>query len=79
MHIHLLFNGLAQILNKMEPVCNLRSLRCPLACCLCIKATTIPADDFNLRVLAQPFCTALNAAIREDIGKHAARAAAMRP
>ncbi len=51
----------------MEPVGNLRSLRCPLACRLRKKAATIPADDFNLRVLAQPFCAAFNASIREDI------------
>ena len=59
MHIHLLFNGLAQVLDEMETVCDLQGLRCTLTCGLRISATTIPTDDFNLRVLPQPARTAL--------------------
>lgn len=64
MHIHLLFNGLAQVLDEMETVCDLQSLRCALTCGLRIYSATIPADDFNLRVLPQLVRTAVNAAIR---------------
>lgn len=71
MHIHLFFNGLAQILDKMEPVGYLQSLPRALACGLRIKATAIPADDFDLRMLPQPIRAAFNAAIREDINHRA--------
>ena len=67
MHIHLLFNGLAQVLDEMETVCDLQGLRCTLTCGLRISATTIPTDDFNLRVLPQPARTAFNAPIRKNI------------
>lgn len=67
MHIHLLFNGLTQVLDEVETVCDLQGLRCALTCSLRICATTISTDDFNLRVLPQPARAAFNAPIRKDI------------
>lgn len=54
-HVHLLFDGQAEILYKMKSVRNLYSLRRSLAGRLCIERTTIPADDLDFWMAAQLF------------------------
>ena len=66
-HVHLLFDGNTKILNKMKPVRYLQSLWCPLAGSLSVKATAIPADDFDFGMAAQPFCATLHVAVFQDI------------
>jgi len=67
MQVHLFFDGLSQILHKMEPVSDLQSLRRALAGSLCIQAATVPADHLDLGMAAQPFRAGLHSAILEDI------------
>ena len=66
-HVHLLFDGNTEILNKMKTVSYQQSLWCPLAGSLSVKATAIPADDFDFRMAAQPFCATLHVAVFQNI------------
>lgn len=67
MHVHLLCNGHAEILHKIKPVGYLQSLRRSLAGSLCVEATTIPADDFDFGMAAQPLRAALDIAIFQNV------------
>ena len=48
MHVHLFFDGLSQILHKMEPIGDLQGLRRALAGSLCIKTATVPTNHLDL-------------------------------
>lgn len=70
-HVHLLFDDHAEILYKMNSVCNLSSLRCALAGSLRVEATTIPADDLDFRMAAQPLRATLHVAGFQNVDNRA--------
>ena len=68
---HLLLDRLPQILQQMEAIGNLPRLWCAFPRALRIKATTIAADNLDLRVLAEPHGCRRGRAIRKHVDNFA--------
>jgi hypothetical protein len=58
---------LAQVLQEMESVSDLPRLRRAFSCALRIKTAAIAADNFDLRVLTEPFGCSGSCAILQHI------------
>ena len=69
--VHLLLDGLPQVLYDMEPVSDLLRLRCPLPCCLGVETAAISADHFHLGVSLQPVGAADDISILKNVDHHA--------
>ncbi len=69
--VHLLFDGLPQVLHDMEPVGDLLRLRCPSPCSLGVETAAISADHFHLGMSFQPVSAGDHITILENINDHA--------
>ena len=67
MQVHLLFDRHAKVLHDIEPVCDLCRQWRALTGGLCVETTTIPADNLDFGVAAQPLRACVHVAILKDV------------
>ena len=65
--VYLFFERHAMVLYDVEPIRDLHHLRRALTGGLSVKATTIPANDSDLGMAAQPFRTTLGVSILQNV------------
>ncbi|GAW37287.1 hypothetical protein RA2_04364 [Roseovarius sp. A-2] len=69
--VHLLLDGLPQVLHDMEPVSDLLRLRCSLPSSLGVETAPISANHFHLGVSLQPVGAADDISILKNVDHHA--------